>query len=277
MTTRKVLLRLTCVLALALSTLCYGAPPSALIVWDGTLGIETSVTDNLTTQLGAASFTVTANVGVPGGSLAGYQEIWDVRYDNTTPLSASDIAAYMGYLAGGGSLFVMGENTGFITRDNSIVSLVQSAGGGTLTLATASNNQMVQPPFTGPTAVSGITFLAAAGATSPPGRGAYTTLDSSNEGELVFGPGALSNAPAGSLLIVFDVNFLDPGSGYTQPGAAAFVANLIAYLAAPVPVIGPSQTPAPPSVVLMVIGLAGLGAWEMRRRAIRPDQADSRG
>jgi hypothetical protein len=264
---KQVLRGLPWVLTFALAGLCYGVPPSALIVWDGTPNLETNVMNNLTTQLVAASFTVTANVGVPAGSLAGYKEIWDVRYNNTTPLAGSDITAYLGYLASGGSLFVMGENTGFTTRNNSIVSLVQSAGGGSLNVVSANNNQTVQPPFTGPSAVSAITFLASAGATSPPGRGAFLTMDSNNIGQVVFGPGALSNAPAGSLLIVFDVNFLDPNSGYAQPGAAPFVANLIAYLAAPVPVAGPATTPAPSSVVLLLIGLVGLGIFEMRRRA----------
>ncbi len=237
-----------------------------MIVWDGAAGLETNVLNNLTTQLVAATFTVTPNVGVPAGSLAGSGEIWDVRCNNTTPLTGSDITAYVGYLASGGSLFVMGENTGFIARDNSIISLVQSAGGGTLSVVSASNNQIVQPPVTLPNPVAAITYLAAAGATSPPGTGAFLSKDSSNVGEVIFGPGALANAPAGSLLIVFDVKFLDPNSGYTQPGAAPFVANLIAYLAAPPRI---ATTPAPTSVILMLIGLAGLGILETRRRMRR--------
>jgi hypothetical protein len=68
---------------------------------------------------------------------------------------------------------------------------------------------------------------------------------------------------------VFDVNFLDPNSGYTQPGAVPFVAHLIAYLAAPVQIVGPPSTPAPSSVVLILIGLAGLGMFEAGRR-MRP-------
>jgi hypothetical protein len=268
MAIQKVFQRSIYIVMLALPSLCYGVPQPALVVWDGTAGLDTSVLGNLTTQLTTAGFTVTPNVGVPAGSLAAYKEIWDVRYNNTTPLTASDITAYVGYLAGGGALFVMGENTGFITRDNSMISLVQSAGGGTITVVAGNDSQTVEAPFTGPNPVTAITYLADAGVPAPPGTGAYLTEDSTHIGEVIFGPGTLSNAAAGSLAIIFDVNFLDPGSGYTQPGAVPFVANLIAYLAAPVRIGGPPPpaTPAPRSSILMLIGLAGLGLFEVRRR-----------
>jgi hypothetical protein len=147
------------------SSYCWAA--NALIVHDGTPGIEADALANLTTHLVGKGFTVTPNVGVPAGSLATYQQIWDIRYNNTTPLTASDITAYVTYMAGGGSLFVMGENTGFATRNNSIVTLVGAAGAGTITVSTPANTETVRAPFTGPTALTTVTYLAAAGANFP--------------------------------------------------------------------------------------------------------------
>ena len=177
--------------------------------------------------------------------MAANKQIWDVRFNNTTPLSGSDITAYVTYMAAGGAVFVMGENTGFVTRDNSIAALLTAAGGGSITLTTPANAETVLIPFDGPNSVSSVTFLAAAGVATP-GNGACVTKDSGNLcAAFVLGPGNMSNATAGSLIVVFDVNFLDPGSGYTAGnGMTAFVPNLIAYLAAPVSVAPPVNRPA---------------------------------
>ena len=233
----------------------------ALIVHDGTVGIEADALSNLTTHLTANGFTVTTNVGVPG-SLAGFQQVLDIRFNNTTPLSGSDITTYTSYLAGGGSLFVMGENTGFVTRNNSIVTLVSSVGGGAITVTNPNNTQTVQPPFTGPTPLTTVVFLAAAGVPSPQGSGAAVTRDASNiAASVVFGPGSMSSAPAGSLILVFDVNFLQTGA---DANSHTFTNNLIRYLAAPVPV------PAMPvvSLSLLAILIVGAGLRLLRRRSL---------
>jgi hypothetical protein len=65
----------------------------------------------------------------------------------------------------------------------------------------------------------------------------------------------MANALAGSLIVVFDVNFLDPGSG-ADANAVAFTNNLIAYLAAPVSV-APSIAPGPAT------GVPTLSEWSM--------------
>lgn len=247
-------------LLIAAPGLCWGA--NALIVHDGTPGIEADALANLTTHLTAATFTVTPNVGVPGGSLATYQQIWDIRFNNTTPLSASDITAYTTYLAGGGSLFVMGENTGFITRDNSIVSLITAVGGGTITITTPSNTETVMAPFTGPTPLTTITFLAAAGATYPPGNGRFVTRDMSPAGAaLVFSPGTLTSAMAGTLIAVFDVNFLQAGA---DSNSQALTDNMIAFLAAPVHLPPLNLSLSVPTLsqwgMILFMVLAGLGS-----------------
>lgn len=161
--------------ALALSAMPITASAqTALIVHDGSTNATlVDVRARLTTYLTDAGYTVSLNVGVPTGSLTGHSQIWDVRPFNTTPISGSDATAYTTYLSAGKSLFLMGENTFFATRNASITSFISTLGGGTLTTGEpTSNTQTVQSPFTGPNAVTSVAFRAASNATSI-GMGAY--------------------------------------------------------------------------------------------------------
>jgi hypothetical protein len=214
---------------------------NALIVTEATSVVDTDNT-NLSNKLTTAGFTVTSNAGVPGGSLATYQQIWDTRF-NQIVLSASDITAYTTYLAGGGNLFLLGENTGFATRNNSIISFIAAVGGGTITVTSPSNTVTVLTPF-----AAGITnpftFQAAAGTHSVGSYGAIAVDAASIAPAIVYGPGALTAAPAGSLIIVFDVNFLGTSA---DANSQQLIRNLIAYLAAPV-TVAPFNPPSPASV-----------------------------
>lgn len=220
---------------------------------------------NLQALLTAQGFAVTRVATMPG-SLAGYRQVWDIRCQ--TALTASDTSAFTTYLSSGGSLFVMGENTGYApVRNASIVSFISSLGGPSLTVGAAANSQTVHAPFTGPTAVSTVSFRAVAGAVLPPGGGASISSDASAmSGAMVFGPGRLSAAPAGSLIVVFDVNFLD---NHATLGETALANNMIAYLAAPVPV------PALPTWALALLALVATasGAWVLRRGRHAPHAA----
>lgn len=267
------------VLLLAVPGLCLGA--NALIVHDGTPGIEADALTNLTTHLTGAGFTVTPNVGVPSGSLATYQQIWDIRFNNTTPLTGSDNAAYLTYLQGGGRLFLMGENLAFNTRNNSLLAFVAAAGGGTFPagMLTPANTQTVQAPFTGPTALSTITYLAAGGVINPPG--APVTKDAGNlAAAVVFSGGGgtcatLASAPTGTLILVFDVNFMQTGA---DANSQTFLNNMISYLAMATPtcIAAPAAIPASIQIptlsewalvaLAMLIALFGAGAVRRRFR-----------
>lgn len=249
------MLKVSNLLQMALLVMLVATPmwaANALIVHDGTPGIEADALGNLTAKLVAASFVVTPSVGVPGGSLATYQQIWDIRFNNTTPLTAGDSTAYMTYLQGGGNLFLMGENAGFATRNNSILAFLGTAGAGTfLPLTTPANTETVFPPFTGPNAVSTITFLAANGFNYPPGNGAQITRDGTSlSAAVVFSPGKLTNAAAGSLIVVFDVNFMQAGA---DADSQALLGNMIAYLAAPSQVTLLPAVPALSTVALALL------------------------
>lgn len=248
MSVRTLIIRSVAVLLLCAPGVGWAA--NALIVHDGTAGIEADALANLTGKLTAAGFTVSANVGLPG-SLAGNQQVWDIRFNNTTPLTGSDITAYVAYMAAGGSLFVMGENVGFNTRNNTIVTLVTAAGGGTIAMMTPANTEIVNPPFTGPNAVTTITFLAPAGSATP-GTGSFATNDGGGGAAIVWAPGTMANAGLGSLIVVFDVNFLQAGA---DANSQAFSNNLIAYLAAPSQV-GARPVPALSTWAMLALGVA---------------------
>ena len=74
----------------------------------------------------------------------------------------------------------------------------------------------------------------------------------------------MTNATAGALIIAFDVNFMQAGA---DANSQIFIANLIAYLAAPyfTPIPG---TPAPASITLVLIGLAAAGIYAVRRKRL---------
>jgi hypothetical protein len=264
--------RATLLLALTLPSFCWGfgpAPKNALIVTEsgGLYPADVAaVTTFLSGRLGAAGYTVTTNLGVPAGSLSGYNQIWDIRFD--AALSGSEITAFVTYMSGGGALFVMGENGGCCgIRDTSIVALIAAAGGGTVAFANNSaNTQTVQAPFTGPVSITTVTF-AAIGSFTSPGHGAFITEDTSTTGgAIVLGPGTMSNATSGTMLSVLDVNFMDT-SGSGQGLSQALTDNLIAYLGAPSVIpTGPSGTPAPPSAILVLLGLSAVALYYARQR-----------
>jgi len=185
----------------------YTIPATVLIVTGSSP--YTNVVPNLTSIMEAASLTVTTSEEVPPGDLSAYGRIWDIRYDNDQPLTADNITSYTDYIANGGTLVVIGENTGFMTRNNSIVALISALGGGTITVTEpSSDTQTVQPPFDSPNVITNVTFPSPA-ATEDPGTGAFMTKDSGNRGAAIYyARGTLSNAAAGRLMVVFDVNWM---------------------------------------------------------------------
>ena len=177
-------------------------------------------------------------------SLAGYDQIWDLRYTNLDPLSAADQSAYTSYLQGGGRLFLMGEYVTYApARDASILSLVNTLGGGALSMITSGGGafninpatpQTVQAPFnTVPNAMTTMVYADSGGVASP-GTGQWITYDAVTNlgGSAIAWPaGTLANARDGSLSVVFDINFLQnpPNSGSTNN--PQFLQNLCATVA----------------------------------------------
>ncbi len=249
------------------------ASASSILLINGTSGTSepgttAAITTNFINQATSLGHTVDVSDGIPG-SFAGYTQVWDFRFSNNFGLSGSDITQYVNYLAAGGGMFVMGENSGFPTRNNSVLALITAAGGGSLAFTTPCDTQTVRPPLTGPDPISGnqVTYAAPGGVTSP-GSGAYISDCGDNTGTGVFfGVGDLTNAPLGALATIFDVNWAQ--NAYDVPDSTNLLRNILAGIQQEVdPGPGPGPSPVPEPASLLLTGL-GLGALARRQRKAR--------
>lgn len=223
------------------------------------VGTTNAVTNNLQALHVAAGNTVTVVDALPA-SLGGYAQVWDIRFN--TGLDAGAAANYTGFLQAGGGLFLMGENSNFMPRNNSILSLISSLGGGSLTFNGCYDGfEKVHAPFDGPNVVANVNY-AASGCFTSEGSGQWITsrTDESMGAGLAFGVGALSNAAAGALTTILDVNFMM--NQYDLPNSQQLTKNLIGYVGDQVdPPVG-----VPEPGMLALIGVAGLCAGVGRKR-----------
>lgn len=189
---------------------------------------EPSTTDSITRNwvpTCGTGHTVTV-VDTPPASLAGYQQIWDLRFSNSSPLTPADQAAYQAFLQGGGHMFVMGENASFMTRNDSVTQFVASTGGGTLAFVSPGDAQdVIGAPFNNG-GLNAIVYGAAGGVTSS-GSGVFATSNARGGTAVAWSTGTLGNAPAGSLAVVFDVNFMQDGAPADQH---QFFQNLCSFV-----------------------------------------------
>jgi hypothetical protein len=206
----------------------------------------------------------------PPASLSGYQQIWDIRFSNSSPLTAGDMTAYAAALSSGASLFVMGENGSFMTRNNSLFQFVDQVGGGQLSFDTPNGWSGTPQTVSAPLNANGLTsvsFPTSGNATAVGLTGVMATVDSasSNSGATFVWPrGTLASAPAGKLTMVLDVNFMMPT--YSSSGNGQLFANLCEFMAVP-PTASAPTAPVPALGAWGLAALAGLlGVAATRRR-----------
>lgn len=145
----------------------------------------------------------------------------------------------------------------FAIADNSILSLISKLGGGNIGYnGCYDGNQVIHAPFTGPTPVTNVNY-AASGCFTSEGTGQWITSrqDESMGAGIAFGVGSLSNASAGALTTILDVNFMM--NQFDLPNSQSLTKNLIGYIGDQVE--PPSNgVPAPASILLFAAGIAGL-------------------
>ncbi|MGB1087632.1 MAG: hypothetical protein ACPG06_04630, partial [Alphaproteobacteria bacterium] len=98
-------------------------------------GVTQQITDNLTGHHEAVGNTVFVENAIPD-DLSGFDQVWDLRVGNHSAhnLSEAQQQQYLAFLQSGGGMFVMGENSGFTARNNTVLALIALAGGGSIAL-----------------------------------------------------------------------------------------------------------------------------------------------
>jgi hypothetical protein len=152
-----------------------------------------------------------------------FSHIWDVGYHSSGIGSAQ--SKYIQYLQDGGALFLLGENVGFLYRDQTEDTLITAAGGGGgVDVRTDSSGNGTYPETTAgefllANSNAGVTFYAPNyftnyGTGTPIANGGY------GPSAVVWKTGSLSNAPAGAIVSVLDINFIvNPAYGKNNRGA----------------------------------------------------------
>jgi len=192
--------------------------------------ITNEATGNLQVLLTNAGNTVTV-LSLPddnnANDIAAFDEVWDIAF--TTAITDATRAKYSAHLKSGKRLFVMGENGSgdFTARNASIITLINTIGGGQLTFkeppddlpnqAGPQSVETVQAPFTGPNTIpSGTITFAAPGGVTTAGNGRFITHRSDGSG---------AGINFGGLFAIFDINFLQ--SAFDATNAVPLVQNLI--------------------------------------------------
>jgi hypothetical protein len=268
---------LSLLLALAVSVfpIQVRAVTTATIVGDSTGCFSSAINADITSTLGGIltglGYSVTTvdlnSQSLP--SLTGVTQVWDLRC--TDAISGSISTSYQSYVAGGGSLFLLGEAYQAVqARDDSIGAFIQGLGGGTSVLTESLNDlQNVLAPFTGPIAISTVQYNFAGSFTSY-GTGSPVSQATTNISTVSWPVGSLSGATAGTVVAMLDVNPV-----YSPTVQASFVSNIASYLASPNPSPTPPTPPRPiPTLtewaqavmMLAMIATAGFYGWRMKQR-----------
>lgn len=170
--------------------------------------------DNISARITALGFTpslVTSFAQLLTLDLDVYAHIWDLGYATPYVTSVSNPTNKLyGYLQSGGALMMLGENSVFEDRDNTIEVFVSTIGGGTVTSATNPYgiiNSTVQPQFLLSNSNNKVTFE---------NPGLFTSLGAGVNMVSTYGPAdyagamwktsSLTGAPNGAVLSVLDVN-----------------------------------------------------------------------
>ena len=179
-----------------------------------------------------------------------YDQVWDLRYN--TAMSSADQTAMGNYLANGGRMFIIGENSSYDTRNNSVTSFIAGIGAGTITLgtnATLYNDHWeyfttLGQVFQNPNYYSQIRFRWSRSVVATKGFLATELSSNSGVGSMwAWDFGNITGKETARLIVSYDINQFDN----TAANGAGWVENIHHYLSAPVP--------EPSILILTLIGI----------------------
>ena len=242
-----------------------------VLIVAGTDGIAQTAAGTLNGELTGAGNSVTVvNTGVPG-SLVGFTQIYDVRYNDSPAFTAGEMSQYLAFLnaSAGNTLFLMGENAFFNARNSAINAFIALAGGGTIAApaSTSQNTETVNSAFASPNVIGTVKF-AACGLVTSAGTGAFASSEANGGCSLFFSLNQLVNAPTGALVVVYDVNFIATAPTGNAVNEIAFRQNLEQFVSAP-PVGQPPTTVPTLSTwgqICLALALCGIAVMVIRRR-----------
>jgi hypothetical protein len=258
--------------AVGLLAICGIAPVQAanILIVAGTNGLAQVAANVLDTELAGTNTVTVVNTGVPA-SLAGFTQIYDVRYNNAPAFTAGEMTQYLAFLnaAPGNTLFLMGENVGFNARNIPINQFIALAGGGTIAAPAVNSvaTETVAPQFQTPNVITTVAF-AACGLVTTSGTGVFASKEATGGCSLIFGTGSLANAPQGALVVVYDVNFIATAPTFSPAqNEIPFRLNLEHFVADP-PAAPVTATPALSvwGEMILALGLCGFAIMAGRRR-----------
>ncbi len=148
---------------------------------------------------------------IPRETMNTYAHLWDVGY-HTTPSSIAT-NKYVQYLQDGGAAFLLGENAYFNERNWWLLGVVSSAGGGNGvsvrndTAGFGIHGATTASEFLLANSTAGITFYAPNFFTNY-GTGTPVANTGYGPAAVMWKTGSLSNARAGAIVSVLDINFL---------------------------------------------------------------------
>jgi hypothetical protein len=172
---------------------------------------------NLAARISALGYTpslITSYSALKALNLYEYAQLWDIGYASPYLTNPNDPTAILtSYLQGGGAMFIMGENSNFGVRDDSVDTFITGLGGGNVVRGTTdypySVNVTLQAEFLLSNNSNSVDF-ARPGVFSQVGSGTpMTTAFVDNEYvAAMWTTGSLLAAPTGTVMSILDVNFL---------------------------------------------------------------------
>ena len=191
---------------------------------------------NIKSKLEAVGHSVTSSGQSYPSDVSAIDQLWDIRFANA--LSSSEITKLKTILSNGGTVYLLGEHAGFMTRNNSIISFIKDVGGGDVVYGgrSGTNFHIVESAFRSPNNVINI-YEPASSYLSNLGNG--TAISKTANGQVftaVWNSDDLSASYPGKIVLVLGVNIFSTHINYSSGIVSSqnneeFLENIVGVMA----------------------------------------------